>query len=117
MSHILDEEYGKVFPYVFEGRRRWFVFRGGEFRIVYKEGGKLVNRPASAYDWMGIGGDTSEGFVECDFRGCNFRNYDIAGTCFIRCIFDYDAFDYSFVKYDGMIDCKFTGKNNDYKTD
>lgn len=108
MANTLFEYDAKVFGWKWDGSRchnRWFVYANHKFKYVERtREGVYSSRPAVPEDWMNIDGD---GFVECDFRGCDFTEYDISGTRFVRCLFDYDSFDYSYVDYSGMIDCKF----------
>ena len=113
MSEVLFEydKDVKVFGWGWNGRcghDRWFVYVDHKFNYIERVSrGIYSTRLAVPEDWMNIGDDDGGGFVECDFRGCDFTKYDISGTRFVRCLFDYDSFDYSYVDYSGMVDCKF----------
>ena len=110
MSISVDKNIGKIFRFHWLGDIRYFIFSddGKKCWISYKnETGDYIIRKALTEDWMFIGDENSEGFIDCDFSGCDFSNFDITGTKFFNCTFDCGVFDYSFVSYEGMIDCKF----------
>lgn len=107
---ILPVNIEKVYTFLWDGRRRFFIFsHDGKTCLFGKhEKNKYTLRKAKPEDWMFIGGENSKGFIDCDFRGCDFSNFDITGTNFLRCKFDCGAFDYSYTSYENMTDCIFT---------
>jgi len=95
----------KAFSFTVDGKMKWFIFDGTGKVCWFAErdsNNDYLLRKAVPHDWMYI-----DGFCDCDFRGCDFSNLDITGTVFKRCRFDVGTFDYSYISYDGMIDCKF----------
>lgn len=110
MVNLSIEYIEKLFNFDLLGETRYFIFsnNGKKCWISFRNNkGKYTLRKALAEDWMFIGGENSNGFVNCDFSGCDFSNFDITGTKFVNCKFSYNSFDYSFVSYENMIDCKF----------
>ena len=60
----------KVFGWRWNGSRGhnlWFVYANHKFNYVERTArGMYSSRPAISIDWMNIGGDDSDGFVDCD---------------------------------------------------
>ena len=110
MTILSTMDIEKIFSFDLLGEMRYFIFNndGKKCWISFRDGtGRYILRKAMAEDWMFIGGEISNGFVDCDFSGCDFSNFDITGTKFVKCKFSCGVFDYSFVSYENMIDCKF----------
>lgn len=110
MTNLSSMNIEKIFTFDLLGEMRYFIFssNGKECWISSRDKkGKYKIRKALPEDWMFIGGEMSNGFVDCDFSGCDFSNFDITGTKFVNCKFSCGVFDYSFVSYENMFDCKF----------
>jgi hypothetical protein len=80
------------------GHNGWFAFSedGNScwfFHNYIGNGNFETCRPALEDDWNYIGPWNSEGFTDCDFRGCCMTHYNLIGTVFTRCKFNDDTID------------------------
>jgi len=88
----------------------WFVFsEDGKTCWIANATDSSINKitviEATPDDWSCIGPNSCNGFMDYDFRGCDFQDFDISGTQFTRCIFDNDAFDYIITSHSDFIEC------------
>jgi len=109
MNQSCFNNIGKIFDVTINGDKKRFMFSqdGKTCWLSYRVFNKQIIKNVNTEEWMYIGGENSTGFIDCDFKGCDFSNFDITCTQFINCKFDYGVFDYSFTSYEGMINCIF----------
>jgi hypothetical protein len=90
----------------------WYIFSKDGKQCWFADATENITseiklNPATPDDWMCIGPHSCNGFIDYDFKGCDFQDFDISGTRFERCTFDSNTFDNIITNHTIFVDCIF----------